>query len=290
MGLKDRNLTEMFKVVSRIILLILFLLYLPQNIFGFEKEVGPFKAGEKIRALKMNEWEEVEVDPEYGYLYGCKKINDKNFIHLYMKEKDHNPKNKSNLDNYLDCVELLDSNRKKIAEVSGVIGVGMTKGVYSADLNGDGKNDYIVALGTGGNDFFGEYAQLVIFLSTKTSYKIYVLDDSFFDVDDFMNLSNDGKTEIVVSTIIRDAGVKNENPDIDQYFLLYNLFLIDGDQIRLANEIDHRFPGFFSYVYPPPGINHEETKLLNLEQKKDLFLKYTPGILTIPGKDNRIFE
>ena len=274
-------------VVSRI-LFILLSLYLPRNVFGFENEVGPFKKGENIRALKMNEWEEVEVDMEYGYLYGCKKINDSNFIHLYMKEKKHDPKIKSNPDNYLDCVALLDSNRKKIAEVSGVIGVGMTKGVYSADLNGDGKNDYIVALGTGGNDFFGEYAQLVIFLSTKTSYKIYVLDDSFFDVDDFLNLRNDGKTEIVLSTIIRDAGVKNENSDIDQDFILYNLFLIDGDQIRLANEIDHRFPGFFSYVYPPPGIDHQETKLLNSEKKKDLILKYTPGILTIPGKENLI--
>ena len=277
-------------MVPRIIFFILLLLYLPRNVFGFENEVGPFKKGENIRALKMNEWKEVEVDMEYGYLYGCKKINDNNFIHLYGREKKHDPKSKSNPDNYLDCVGLLDSDRKKIAEVSGVIGVGMTKGVYSTDLNGDGINDYIVALGTGGNDFFGEYAQLVIFLSKKTSYKIYVLEDSFFDVDDFVNLKNDGKIEIVVSTIIRDAGVKNENPDIDQDFILYNLFLIDGDQIRLANEIDHRFPGFFSYIYPPPGIDHKETKLLNSEQKKDLILKYTPGILSIPGKENKIFE
>jgi hypothetical protein len=124
----------------------------------------------------------------------------------------------------------------------------------------------------------GFYWITLFAISTKNGYRWTSVDGFKISISSFIDLKSDGKCQIIIGKII------TKHPKVNVYFpreinfYLFHLLVIGGDEPRIADELDPRFPKIISYIWAPDQENHKETKLLSPLEKKDLILKYQPLI------------
>lgn len=146
---------------------------------------------------------------------------------------------------------------------------------YAADLNQDGRQDYILSHWQDGCGLASGYDNLAVMLSTDNGHKLTVISALWRDNGDYMRI--DGKSCILHTSfhmVDECTDGKSHN------FWIYNLLAIDGDQIRVANELHPDFPKTIWYSFAP---NHDETTLLSDEQKQKLLKSSQEDIFWIPS-------
>jgi hypothetical protein len=130
---------------------------------------------------------------------------------------------------------------------------------YQADLNQDGRPDYVLEYATGGNGITPVY--VIFLLSTGEGYAL-TCTTSHFEESDFILIQ--GKPRMIHS----DLGQIEKCADGKLHsFWTYNLLAFDKGDVKLDNRGAGVFPKVVWYSNAP---NYRETTMLNAEQKAEL--------------------
>jgi hypothetical protein len=138
--------------------------------------------------------------------------------------------------------------------------------VSTADLNQDGETDFIVNIWSGGCGLAGEGSTTTFLLSDKGKYKATNFYSYGFGSEDIVRLKPDGPLYFIHNDLIANGNEKTRDGR-DHNFWVYTLYKFSGNQMVEANKDDPRFPKWVWYSFKD---NHQETDLLNADQKKSI--------------------
>ena len=130
--------------------------------------------------------------------------------------------------------------------------------VYCADFNKDGREDFVVSVWQGGCGLASGYYDLAFILSGEHGYKVSVVATLLPGKEDFIDVRRDGLCQFVHTAFVYD-----DQPVNPHNYWVYSLFAIDGNHLRLANEM---LPGFPKWPSKP-----------HLSSGKIAILDQTPG-------------
>lgn len=145
---------------------------------------------------------------------------------------------------------------------------------HYADLNGDGKPDFIIEMGSHGNGLAGEFADKLFLLSNDEGYRYLIMRDVMSD-SRLVRFANDRNVTLILqrmpsssedgSSLVRSLDKK------DHSYFHFDLVQFDSASpkgAKLNNEQDARFPFWTLYTNKPQKT---ETALLASDRKKSLW-------------------
>lgn len=148
-----------------------------------------------------------------------------------------------------------------------------------ADLNGDGKPDYVVVTHSGGCGLAAEITYVNFLLSSPNGFaarKVISYDAAPVDLVD---LNRDGRPEFVHCMCV--WGDKGKDGRSHNYWV-YNLLGFSGTQIVSANFASPEFPKWIIYTY---GANHKNSTELTAKQRQQQWLNlWAPGEVCFRGE------
>lgn len=156
------------------------------------------------------------------------------------------------------------------------------------DLNGDGKDDFILNLSAHGNGLAAELGGTLFLLSSKKGYRYLAMADLDLvkSISRYVHFGNTKQAVIVLQRLVMD---KNGSHSVfakdgkSHTFFVFDLLKFDiraPKGAKLNSGLDNRFPFWTLFTIKP---SHEETRLLSPTQKNmlwhDPLLQATSGRL-----------
>lgn len=152
---------------------------------------------------------------------------------------------------------------------------------YQAELNGDGKPDYVIQIPSGGCGLASLYCDRVFYLSSGLSYHTATELTLSPGPEDFLSSPASATgTRLIHTTFI--PGEAGKDGKAHNYWV-YHLLDIKGNRIRECKN-DPRFPRWIMYTHRP---NQRETTQLTQEQKSRLWKKHVQDSGLIDGFFNK---
>ena len=152
-------------------------------------------------------------------------------------------------------------------------------GVYSAELNGDGKEDFVIRYLLGGCGTIFTFSCNVIFvLSDGDEYAVTPTTGLWSGLDYFVDIKGDGRCRFIHTRFINGRGVKGRDGKSHNYWV-YNLLEFKGGRVVVNNKLVPQFPRWIWYTYNP---NHQPTTQLGGDQKQLLWSQYENPIFPKP--------
>jgi hypothetical protein len=133
------------------------------------------------------------------------------------------------------------------------------------DLNGDGLLDFVLPLASRGNSLGSLFHDLVIVLSSGSTYRIWVVPTAAPGREDFLTLPTH-RSCVIVKSSFRSNEEKAESK-LHSYWI-YNLVAVRNDELIVANRLDRRFPKWVWYTGSP---NHKPTARLSAADKERIW-------------------
>ncbi len=145
---------------------------------------------------------------------------------------------------------------------------------YSADLNGDGKPDFVIETSSHGNGLAGELGGRLFLLSSELGYRYLAMGDVMSD-SRLVRFANEPYATLIVQRMPSPSGdgpssIRSLDKKDHSYFY-FDLVQFDpasSKGAKLNNEQDARFPFWTLYTNKPQKT---ETALLSPERKKSLW-------------------
>jgi hypothetical protein len=134
--------------------------------------------------------------------------------------------------------------------------------VWCGDLNGDGFVDFAVPLASGGNGLGGEFHDLVVALSSRARYRIWVIPTMTPAAEDFLAVPDRRHCAIVKTTYVSN---EEQLESRRHSYWVYNLIAVGGDELVAANSLYAGFPKWIWYTGRP---NHRSTRLSTIEKDR----------------------
>jgi len=160
------------------------------------------------------------------------------------------------------------------------LGDGVEPGrAYSADLNGDDIDDYIVEAGSGGQGIGEGYRYTAFVLSSESGYKVSFLKGFYPGPEDFVDIVPDGHCQVIHTSYI--FGEPDKDGKRPAYWV-YNLLKVDGAELKPANELDGRFPMWVEATKKP---GYKAAGSLSSEQKEKLWKADGEGFFWTAGSE-----
>ena len=229
---------------------------------GFNKDHGPFEDGEWPEVIKLGKC--VETKSPYSRPFEAKFFYD-----IEGKEGGR----RLCLVKYKDWrgpwIYVEDGEGKVLAgpmamPIFGPVG---SRG-YHGDLNGDGKEDFVLKTNVGGCGSIFTYSAYVTFvLSDGDGYSVTSTWGLWSGSDYFVDLKGDGRCWFIQTRFVDGSDVKGRDGRSHNYWV-YNLLEIRGGKAVLNNEADRRFYKWVWYTHSP---NHTETSQISSADKKMLW-------------------
>ncbi len=141
--------------------------------------------------------------------------------------------------------------------------------VFSCDLNGDGRPDFIVNVWSGGCGLAAEGSEVTFLLSARDGYRaasFYLYD---FSHQDLVRFQPRGPVYFIFNDLIGSDGEKTRDGR-EHNFWVYDLLRMDGNRLVPA---DADQPGFPKWVWFTNQANHDETTQLSQAEKDRLLIK-----------------
>jgi len=132
---------------------------------------------------------------------------------------------------------------------------------WCADFNGDRQLDFALPLRSTGNGLGASFSQLIVALSSASTYRIWVVPTAEPGTEDFL-LVGDPRRRVIVKTGF--AMSDQPNPDRRHSYWVYHLLVVRGDELMVANDIDPRFP---KWVWYAGTSNHKPARSLTRADK-----------------------
>ncbi|MHC4641680.1 MAG: hypothetical protein ACYS32_08545 [Planctomycetota bacterium] len=169
-------------------------------------------------------------------------------------------------------------------------------GVYCKDLNGDGREDFVIKYLLGGCGTIYTFGCNVVFvLSDGDDYTVTPTTGLWSGLDYFVDIKGDGRCRFIHTWFVNGSKVKGRDGKSHNYWV-YNLLEFKGGKVVVNNKIAPHFPRWIWYTFKP---NNQPTTQLTEEQKQLLWGQYENPIfrepqaqpieLRIPG-DGKSFE
>lgn len=135
------------------------------------------------------------------------------------------------------CLELLNEKGKRILGPVLVSSTCFLNGVRHADLNGDGKQDFVVSMYIDSVFSDNQAFREAFVLSAKDGYHVTVM-HTRYEGTHFVDLTGDGKAQIIQRTL-----VFGDTPVGDpERFYVDNIYEFKGGKIVLANQLLAGYP------------------------------------------------
>lgn len=140
-----------------------------------------------------------------------------------------------------------------------------------ADLNHDGKVDFVVTLWGHGNGLGAQAYDRLIALSSRDGYRVWVMPTSTPSAEDFVTF---GQLEPIVMVTTDYANIRlNPNklfppPDNWHSYYVYNLWTFREGNIVTANNIDERFPKWVLMTFKE---NHKPARSVSENARIEFF-------------------
>jgi hypothetical protein len=129
-----------------------------------------------------------------------------------------------------------------------------------ADLNGDGKTDFITDHWRHGNGLGGAFSDRLLVLSSPSGgYRFWILGTMYASAADYVSFGAIEPIVIVTTSFANSGGA------IPHSYLVYDLWTVRGGEVVSANHIDDRFP---KWVWMIVGENHKPASSLSREAKR----------------------
>jgi hypothetical protein len=165
-------------------------------------------------------------------------------------------------------VEVVDANGGSLAAprlVSEFPPFSRPQNAFCADLNEDGRLDFALVLDSRGNGLGAVFNDLVVALSSGSTYRVWVVPTATAGREDFVALNGQNA---IVKTSFRNNETRRDSQR--RSYWVFNLLAIQRDELVLANELDARFPTWVRYFARP---NHtaavlpadEKARIWNLD-------------------------
>jgi hypothetical protein len=142
---------------------------------------------------------------------------------------------------------------------------GFLEGIYSGDLNMDGKEDVLVLINYGGVGLAAEYTDTIFFLSNKNGFKAYHAMTMGGARKWLVSLGKSHGAGFIFSSL---AEANRCLDGLHHNFFVYNLFEIKGDELILNNEM---LPDFPAWIQLKNSSNFTPTQLLNEAMKAHIW-------------------
>ncbi len=129
---------------------------------------------------------------------------------------------------------------------------------YMADLNRDGKNDFIIEIGSTATGL-GTYEDFIVFaLSSGKSYEVTTVHnwDSDSVLQDLVDVKKNGHCQFIHTSF---AYIEDEMGRVHSHWV-YNLLEIKGTKLALANYLHPTFPKWVWYTVKP---NHKRSPFIS---------------------------
>jgi len=150
-------------------------------------------------------------------------------------------------------------------------------GVYCAELNGDGKADFVIRYLLGGSGTIFTFSCNVVFiLSDGDDYTVTPTTGLWSGLDYFVDIKGDGRCQFIHTRFVDGGGVKGRDGRSHNYWV-YNVLEFQGGKVVVNNEVAGQFPRWIWYTFK---ANHQPTTQLSEEEKQLLW----------SGYDNPIFR
>lgn len=151
--------------------------------------------------------------------------------------------------------------------------------VWGADLNKDGKEDYVVRVWLGGcGTIYTFSCNIAFILSTNSGYKATTVQTLWSGTEYFVDLKGDGRCQFIHTWFVQGWPERSRDGRFHNYWV-YNLLEIKGSRLVLTDTLDRRFQKWIWYTHKP---NHKDTTLLTGEQKERLWEPYAKSIFWTP--------
>jgi len=134
--------------------------------------------------------------------------------------------------------------------------------VYTADLNQDRADDFVIYSYSGGCGLACGHCNVAFILSSGTNYTLSTVATLFPDESDFFIVNK--KAYFIHTSFL---GVDKCNDGKHHNFWVYNLLAFGKDGVEEDNAAHAAFPKAIWYTFKP---NHTETSIITDEQKKTL--------------------
>jgi len=143
---------------------------------------------------------------------------------------------------------------------------------FCADLNHDGRLDFVLPLASRGNGLGMLFHELVVALSSGSKYRIWIVPTAAPGPEDFLVLTDPGQCVIVKASF-----ASNESPAESRRhsYWVYNLLAVRNDELVEANDLGSRFPKWIWYTARP---NHKPAALSAAEKNRIWSLQREPMV------------
>lgn len=122
-----------------------------------------------------------------------------------------------------------------------------------ADLNGDGRTDFVVTFWQHGNGLGAEFYRRIVALSSDDGYRYWSLETMMPSAEDFVTVGSRARAMITTS-FVQSGSTDEPGPDRRHSYYAYDLWTFRGGDVVSANATDGRFPKYVLMTYAP---NHK---------------------------------
>ncbi len=267
---------------------ILLSVLLSDHAYPYPKSHGPFSEGEAPfqfplrRCVLLNQAEVDKTDGCCTWIFAPPVSNPARYLHLEMRDEP------------FGCfVAVLDGSRRVLMQSRQVSEFRLGVCAYTADLNGDRTDDFVISTWSGGCGLGACNYDRAFVLSEARGYRVSAIPSMCPGPEDFVILRQRGQCHVINTHFVYGGNEKTKDGR-PHNFWVYNLLRIEGSRLLLADRDDSRFP---KWVWYTDKDNHAETTQLTTEQKRrawspkieDLFLKpsHTSGATQPAGNGGR---
>ena len=166
-------------------------------------------------------------------------------------------------------IAIFDGNGLRISQLMINDVVGGIAYVKSADLNQDGKPDFIVEFCLFGCGLAAEGSTHLFLLSYGRTYTALNYYSYHFGAEDIVRFRRAGPCYFIHNDLIGNGEEKTRDGH-NHNFWVYRLYRFKGSQMVMANADDPRFPKWIWYTFKE---NHKKTDQLTNDQKKRIIEK-----------------
>jgi len=239
---------------------------------GYPPDYGPFVPGREPARVHLETWPVVEEQ-------GPKVMMGRRAM-VYGRKSTPGPRLRAIGVDFVGIdLEVVDANGRSLAaprRVSEFPPFSRPQDARCADLNEDGQLDFALVLDSRGNGLGAVFNELVVALSSGSTYRMWVVPTATAGPEDFVALNGHSA---VVKTSFRNNETRRDSQR--RSYWVFNLLAIQRDELVLANELDARFPKWVRYFARP---NHaaavlpddEKTRIWNLQQHDAMFWEAAP--------------
>ena len=226
------------------------------HVNAYPEAYGPFEPGQESAAFPLQECHTLDATATLSNATSIYAASRSATVRLQFSTAT----NQTHYVTITDAAGKPLSDQQELADISEA----MIAQVYTADLNKDGKPDFVAWFWYGGCGLAAENYLMVLALSSGTGYKIIIRDAMAPDVRDFIDAHRDGRCQFINTNFAYGDKGKDGKP---HNYWAYELYEINGTEVRKANQLLSGFPKLIWYSFRD---NHTETDQLTQEQKRNL--------------------